>query len=139
MERSGQEVTGSDLENKDSWTWDGSGEHRGEGEWGTWEQEKESKEIMSVIQTIQCSTICSSCGSCQGFVPMYLLFNSTCTWSQKQKSLGLGRNGGQVEEMVETEEELCKKMWSGEEVWIGMDLLRGVCLTRINSGVSVPD
>jgi hypothetical protein len=48
----------------------------------------------------------------------------------KQKPLGLERNGGQVEEMAEAEEELCKRTGSGDEVRIGMGSLRGVCPTR---------
>jgi hypothetical protein len=103
-------------------------EHRGEGEWVTWEQEKESKKVMSVIQILRCSIICSSCGD-------LVKGESQCTdlaivhayGVPKQMPLGLERNGGQIGETAETEEELYKKTRSGEEVRISMDPLRGVC------------
>ncbi len=104
---------------------------KGEGEWVTWEQEKGNRGIMDGIQTAQCSTICSSCDDLvkDVFQCIYLA-TAYARVVLKQRPPGLGRNRGQIEEMVETEKELYKKAKSGEEVRIGMDPLRRVCPTE---------
>ncbi len=56
----------------------------------------------------------------------------------KQRPLGLERNRDHIEETVETEEELYRKMRSEDEVRISMDPLRGVCPTEEKSDVSRP-
>jgi hypothetical protein len=93
----------------------------------TWEQEKGSREVVDVIQTVQCSTSCSSCGS---LVKDVCLATAHGRVVLKQRPPGLGRNGDQIEEMVETEKGLYKKAKSGEEVRIAMGPLRGVCQTK---------
>jgi hypothetical protein len=96
--------------------------HRGEGEWVTWEQEKESRRFIDVIQTVQCSTIRSSCGSLvKSVFQRICLVTAHARVVSKQRPLGLERNGDQVAETVETEEELYKKTESEDEVRIGMD------------------
>jgi hypothetical protein len=45
----------------------------------------------------------------------------------KQRPPCPGRNGGQIEKMVETEKELYKEAKPRDEVWISMEPLRGVC------------
>jgi hypothetical protein len=91
-------------------------DHRGESEWVTWEQEKGSREVMDVIQTVQCSTMYSSCGSLvKDVFQCICLVTAHSQVVPKQRPLGLGRNGDQIGEMVETTEELYKKTKSGEE------------------------
>jgi hypothetical protein len=48
----------------------------------------------------------------------------------KQRTLGLERNGDQIEETTETGKELYKKTRSQDKVRIGMDPLREVCPTE---------
>jgi hypothetical protein len=90
-------------------------------------------------QTTKCSTICSSCNDLVKVVFQCIYLVTAHAWVVlKQGPPGLGRNGGQIEEMMETEKELSKEAKSREEVRIGIDPLRGVCLTRERSGVSSP-
>jgi hypothetical protein len=77
---------------------------------------KRNPKVMNIIQASQCSTVCH----------VVIILSRVCS-----------QNGGQIEETAETEEELYKKTRSKEEVRIGMDPLRGVCLTGKKSGVSV--
>ncbi len=86
---------------------------------------------MDGIQTAQCSTICSSCNDLvKDIFQCICLAAAHARVVPKQRPLGLGRNGDQIKEMVETEKEPFKKAKSGEEVPIGMDPLRGVCPTE---------
>jgi hypothetical protein len=111
----------------------------GESEWVTWEQEKGNRRVTNTFQTVQCSTIGSSCGILVKGVFRHICLVTAHAWVvPKQRPLGLERNGGQIEEMVETEEEPYKKTRSEDEVRIGIDLLRGVWSKGKKSDVSGP-